>query len=60
MKTPYVKPQSEIVWLHAPTLLVNTSGVTQGAPGTWESLNPFSNSFADPFNVRQGIDDLML
>ena len=60
MKTPYIKPRSEIVWLHAPTVLVGTSGVTTGSPGSWDSLNPFSSSFGDSFNVRQGTDDLML
>ncbi len=55
MKKSYVKPQSLIVWLHAPTVLVGTSNVTEGPSGTWESLK-----FGDSFNFRQGLEDQML
>jgi hypothetical protein len=62
-KSPYAKPQSAIVWLPAPTVLVGASGVTNGASGTWEGLNPFGsfNSFVDnPFNNPQSPDNFLL
>ena len=42
-KTPYVKPQSEVVWLPAPTVLNGTSGYST-TPGTWGS--DFDSFFA--------------
>lgn len=58
-KLPYIKPQSELVWLPAPAVLVGTSGVTEGTPGTW-NLNPFSGSFNDPLGIQQSVDDFLL
>ena len=40
-KTPYEKPQSEIVWLSAPTVLVSASGFSEGTPGSWTTFEPF-------------------
>ena len=50
-KKPYSKPQTDVVWLPAPTVLNGTSGYST-KPGTWESN--FDSFFSpDNFGISQ-------